>query len=298
MSKRQTLSQRFDSLAPPKYDDMSTNERPADTIDDEDQDQSNGNTTFTVVNRSAGGSSTGSRSQRISHVIESNDASTPSRINYSANRSTGSRPFRRDLNPSPYVSSSSRPGFRTNRYQHQQRTGENVFDSSRSNTYDNNNTKPPRFSDFNGNNRRDTTRGRGWISRWRGSRVNTTRGTRANSMWLRYGNDMRRSRNGPNGGGTNANINGNNANIRGGRKRGRGDMNRGRSGNKRNLTQKDLDKELEKYYASKDPKKLSEMKNDELDRELDEYWTKPDKTETTDNADEKKKTQKWQRIKN
>ncbi|ETO14770.1 hypothetical protein RFI_22597 [Reticulomyxa filosa] len=78
------------------------------------------------------------------------------------------------------------------------------------------------------------------------------------------------------------------------RGRDRGSATKTKSSSGGALTEKQLDRELERYYGNKDPQKLKEMKNDQLDREMDEYWktqdenghseTKGSKTDKAENS--------------
>jgi len=273
MSKRQTLSERFENLDPPKHD-IPTNERQLSALDDDDS-QVDGNTTFTVVN-GATSHPTENRNHRISQVTDTSQAN----LKYGASRVTSDRGFRRELNPTPYFSLQSRP-FRTNRYQSQQRTGTNMMSSSRpnintgyNNNNNNNNGYVSRFNDYNAMNQRGQARGRGWTRQWRGSGM---RGGMRGFYATR--NSGGRSTVGV-GDGNRGRSRGRGGRSRGSMNRGRGDMSKG--GKRGALTQEKLDKELDRYYANNDPQKLKEMKNDQLDKELDDYWMAPDESGNKD----------------
>jgi len=278
MSKRQTLSERFDNLGAPKYDDMIADESHVDTLDEEDNDQLDG-TTFTVVNREARLRET--RNQRITQVIGAKAPVmiTSPNVKYIANRTTANRQFRRELNPSPYFSSQSRPPFRTNR------AGGNVmYKASRANNFDNHSfLSDP--NEVNGNNYRGLVRNPQQIGQWRGFGMNSgvrartsTRGAKMGMRGALRGHVA--ARNGFDGKSNNrrgGRITGNGNGNGNGRGRGRGNLNNSKNNiTGRGLTEKQLDKELEQYYVHNDPQKLKDMKNDQLDREMDEYWMAPD----------------------
>jgi len=125
MSKRQTLSERFDSLPPPQYDDMPDY-------------------------------STKNRGQEINPATDVDDEFVTSNITYNASRAPGNRSFRQPMIPHPYSQSSKRSQFYSYRFQSQQQSRAN---GRKRNT---DNITTPHFSQQNSSNRRGMTRGRMW----------------------------------------------------------------------------------------------------------------------------------------
>jgi len=288
MSKRQTLSERFDNIAPPKYDDMSANGLQADVLEEDIDSQPTEDTTFTVVNNVV----RNSRNQRISHVMDTNAAvaTTVPGVKYAATRETGTRSFRRELNTSPYFAARPRPPFRTNRAT--MMTNPRVTGLVR-------NKRVQRFNENYVDVPRNVVRNRGFTGRFRSGDF----GARFRGPRQGFEPSVQSAQVGP-GGGPRGRGRGRARRPRGGvfRGRGRGDGNGNNAGKnpqqKRGWTKEQLDKDLDQYYADSDPQKFKEMKNDELDKELDDYWSKPQKEAKNDadnainNSDNSANTQK------